>query len=117
MIAKNYRKYPEALKLQMHLHFGHSVVRRISDVTPNKRRTGQMQYVEKAQEAEEIPIGALVRTPLGKLARVLKYSGYRRAHRIWLVCRYLEPENKRFDIVKILPERVVVVVENEEQRA
>lgn len=63
----------------------------------------------RPRDAEEIPIGSVVTTPTGKEARVIAYRGFRRDHIVRLVCRYLEPENKRFDVVLLAPELVVVV--------
>jgi hypothetical protein len=63
----------------------------------------------RPKDAEDIPIGSVVTTPTGKEARVIGYRGFRRDHIVRLVCRYLEPENKRFDVVLLAPELVVVV--------
>lgn len=67
------------------------------------------QWLKHAKDAEDIPIGATIRTPLGMLAIVEGYRGYRRGHRVWLVCRYCQPRNKAFDVVQVLPELVEVV--------
>jgi hypothetical protein len=64
-------------------------------------------------DPETIPVGTLVRTPTGKEARVEGYRGFRRDHIVRLVCRYVEPENKAFDIVLLPAELVVVVVRGE----
>lgn len=61
-------------------------------------------------EAEEVPIGSRVRTPTGKEAIVEGYRGFRRDHIVRLVCRYIEPVNKRFDVVLLPPELVTVLV-------
>jgi len=70
---------------------------------------GLLRFTPKPKEAEEIPIGATVRTPTGALAKVEGYRGFRRDHRIRLVCRYTRPVNRAFDIVLLLPELVEVV--------
>ncbi len=70
---------------------------------------GLLRFTPRPRDAEEIPIGATVRLPLGQLAEVIGYRGYRREHRVRLVCRYLAPKNHAFDIVKLLPELVEVV--------
>jgi hypothetical protein len=107
MIARNYRKHPEALALQLVLDFVAVVVRRV------RERHSQSLVPRKAQpatqDAEEIPVGAIVKTPTGKQARVLGYRGYRRDHRVRLWCQYLQPDNKRFDKVLLVPELVTVV--------
>lgn len=67
-------------------------------------------------DAETIPIGSTIRTPTGRLARVVGYRGYKRDSedtRIRLVCRYVEPVNKRFDVVQLLPELAVVVMKGQ----
>ena len=70
---------------------------------------GILRFVRQAMDAEQIPIGATIRTPLGMLAIVEGYRGYRRGHRVWLVCRYCKPRNKAFDVVQVLPELVEVI--------
>lgn len=70
---------------------------------------GLLRFVRKSMDAELIPIGATIKTPLGMLAIVEGYRGYRRGHRVWLVCRYCKPRNKAFDVVQVLPELVEVV--------
>lgn len=70
---------------------------------------GRLRFVRKPKDAEEVPIGSLVKTPLGLQAIVIGHRGYRRGHRIWLVCRYTRPANKRFDVCQILPELVTVL--------
>lgn len=115
MIARNYRKYPEALALQLALELVCVVVRRVrerhSAITAPRKPVAVVQ-----QDAEDVPVGAIVRTPTGKKARVLGYRGYRRDHRVRLWCQYLEPENKRFDKVLLVPE-LVTVVELPKERA
>lgn len=68
-----------------------------------------LRAVKKPAEHEDVPVGSLVQTPTGRIAKVEGYRGFRRGHRVWLVCRYLHPENKRFDVVQLLPELVVVL--------
>jgi hypothetical protein len=69
----------------------------------------------RARDHEEIPIGSLVKTPTGRFAVVVDYKGYGtrggpgRPHRVWLVCRYEHPVNKKFDFASILPELVEVL--------
>ncbi len=70
---------------------------------------GLLRFTPKPKEAEDIPIGSTVRTPTGALATVEGYRGFRRDHRIRLVCRYTRPVNRAFDIVLLLPELVEVV--------
>jgi hypothetical protein len=65
----------------------------------------------RPMDAEEVPIGSLIRTPSGKEARVIGYRGFKRDIRVRLVCRYTQPENKRFDVVLLAPELVMVLVE------
>lgn len=60
-------------------------------------------------DAEEVPIGATVKMPSGAIAVVEGYRGYRRDHRVRLVCRYVTPKNKAFDVAQILPELVEVM--------
>lgn len=118
MIARNFRRHPDALALQLCLEFGQVVVRRIRALSAPapKPLPKTMGAVKRAEDHERVPIGAVVRTPLKKLARVESYRGFRRGHRVWLVCRYLEPENKRFDIVQLLPERVEVMQKPEDSQ-
>jgi len=72
-------------------------------------RIGLLRFTPKPRDAEEIPIGATVRTPLGLDAVVIAYRGKRRGHRVWLVCRYIRPRNRAFDVALILPELVEVI--------
>ena len=46
---------------------------------------------------------------MGLLATVVAYRGFRRDHRVRLVCRYINPQNRAFDVALILPELVEVV--------
>lgn len=68
-----------------------------------------LRFTPRPRDHEEIPIGATVRTPLGLLAVVVAYRGFRRDHRIRLVCRYLKPKNKAFAVALVLPELVEVL--------
>lgn len=70
---------------------------------------GLLRFTPRPIEVESIPIGTLVRTPLGQLARVTGYRGRRRQHREYLVLRYLTPRNRAFAVVLLLPELVEVV--------
>lgn len=70
---------------------------------------GLLRHTPRPRDAEEVPVGSLVRTPLGMEATVIAHRGFRRGHRIWLVCRYVTPTNKRFDVVQLLPELAVVL--------
>lgn len=70
---------------------------------------GRMRFIRRPVDAEDIPIGTTIRTPTGALAQVINYRGFRRDHRIRLVCRYIKPVNKAFDVVLLLPELVTVV--------
>lgn len=71
----------------------------------------------RARDADEIPIGAVVRTPLGALARVVAYRGGRRMgggdkdNHERLVCRYINPKNRRWGVVVLRAELVEVVKE------
>lgn len=106
MIAWNFRKYPEALALQLELSLVCVVVRRIRE-----RHAARPHPVDAPQDvnAEDIPVGSIVRTPTGKEAKVLGYKGKRRDHILRLWCQYLQPENKRFDKVLLAPRLVVVI--------
>jgi hypothetical protein len=83
---------------------------------------GLLRHGPRQRDHEEIPIGSTIRTPLGRLAVVVDYKGYskntgrgykagrdQRPHRVWLVCQYLDPTNKKFDFCSLLPELAVVV--------
>lgn len=72
---------------------------------------GLLRFTPRPRDVEDIPIGTIVTTPTGSRAKVIGYRGYRRDHRIRLVCRYLEPVNQRFDVVQLLPELVKVAEE------
>jgi hypothetical protein len=110
MIARNYRKYPEALALQLCLELVCVVVRKIRE----RHAPGAARQAIPAQfDAEDIPLGAIVQTPTGKKARVLGYRGYRRDHIVRLWLQYLDPENKRFDKVLLAPDKVTVIEEKE----
>lgn len=63
----------------------------------------------RQKEPEDVPINSLVRTPTGQLARVVGYRGFRRDHRVRLVCRYEQPANRRYDVVLLAPELVHIV--------
>lgn len=75
----------------------------------------RLKHLLKPRDHEEIPIGSLIETPSGRQATVEGYRGYGRrggadrGHRIWLVCRYTDPVNKRFDVVQLLPELAKVL--------
>ena len=61
-------------------------------------------------ELAQIPIGSIVRTPLGLEAEVIRYfSDGRRGHRDRLVCRYLQPKNRRYAVATLVPELVTVI--------
>lgn len=116
MIARNFRRYPEALERQLELKFRASRHHRAKParamtVGELAARQRHLPTPPRAMDAEQVPIGSTVRTPLGALAIVEDYRGYKRDTRVRLVCRYVDPENKRFDVVLLAPELVVVVVE------
>lgn len=115
MIARNFRRHPDALALQLCLEFGQVVIRRIRALSAPCRKptSSAMGLVTRPKEAEDIPIGAIVQTPTGAQARVEGYRGFRRDHRIRLVCRYMDPVNKRFDVVLLVPELVTMVQQEE----
>jgi len=85
-----------------------------------------MQRPPRAKDAEDIPVGAIVETPLGHRARVVGYRGAAgtklrrgRGHRTWLVCVYVhrvDRRDRRQDTVLLLPE-LVRVVETTQQEA
>lgn len=83
---------------------------------------GLLRFSPRPREHEDIPIGSLVVTPTGREAEVVGYRGYsrnsgrgyrpgpgQRPHRVWLVCRYVQPANRRADVVMLLPELATVV--------
>lgn len=76
---------------------------------------GLLRHGPRPKDHEEVPLESVVQTPTGQLARVIGYRGYQnrkgpgRGHRVWLVCRYVEPQNKRYAVVQLLPELVMVV--------
>jgi hypothetical protein len=71
---------------------------------------GRLRFVRKPRDAEEIPVGSIIKTPLGHLAMVIEHrGGGKRGHRVWLVCKYLQPANRAFAVVQILPELAEVV--------
>ena len=72
-------------------------------------RIGLLRHTPRPKDAEEVPVGSLVLTPLGMEAHVIAHRGFRRGHRVWLVCQYTHPTNKRFNVAQILPELVTVV--------
>jgi hypothetical protein len=112
MIARNYRRYPEALERQLQLKFGRPRRRRPKQEKPQSfggLALRQRYHPPRAMDAEQVPIGSTVRTPTGQLAKVEGYRGYKRDCRVRLVCRYLDPENKRFDVVLLAPELVTVL--------
>lgn len=109
MIASNYRRYPEALALQLALELVCVVVRRVRERHVAPRPVARTVVPPQDVDAEEIPIGAIVQTPSGKKARVIGYRGYRRDHIVRLWIQYLQPENKRFDKVLLAPKLVTVL--------
>lgn len=78
-----------------------------------KPAIGLLRLSRRDEEHDRIAIGTLIRTPTGAEATVVGYRGFRRGHRVWLVCKYVAPANKRFDIVQLLPELVVLVERKE----
>ena len=112
MIARNYRKYPEALALQLAITF-YWAARRIRE-RHAAARSNALQHTPQPKDAEDFPVGTVVVTPTGAKAKVTGYRGYRRDHRIRLVCQYLDPVNRRFDVVQLLPELVKVVQEEKQ---
>lgn len=121
MIARNYRRYPEALELQLVLPLHCVVVRRVRERHSGGGRRTVALLADR--DTEDFPIGSIVRTPLGELAKVVGHRGGRRkgggvkdCHER-LVCRYLNPTNKRQGVVQLLPKLVTLVQEEEAQRA
>lgn len=113
MIAANFRRYPEALAMQLPLEFACVVVRRMRHTAAEARRSHARAAVVPDREPESIPVGSIVRTPTGKEAKVLGYRGKRRDHIVRLWCQYLRPDNKRHD--KVLLAAKLLVVVNEEK--
>lgn len=72
-------------------------------------RIGLLRFTPRPIEHESIPLGSRVRLPTGGMAVVVAYRGFKRQHRVRLVCRYLKPLNKAFGVVLVLPELVEVV--------
>lgn len=72
-----------------------------------------LPFTPRPRDAEDVPLGTPVETPLGRRAVVVGYRGKRRGHRVWLVCRYLQPENRRHAIVQLLPELVRIIGKEE----
>lgn len=72
-------------------------------------RIGLLRFTPKPKDAEDLPVGTRIKLPSGAMATVIGYRGFRRDHRIRLVCRYTDPVNRAFDVVLMLPELVVVV--------
>lgn len=65
-------------------------------------------------DPETIPVGAIVRTPRGRLAKVIGRTGKPRGGGQVdpfprLICRYLEASNAKFGIVRLQPKYVEVV--------
>lgn len=112
MIARNFRRFPEALALQLSLPF-ELAARRIRErhTAAEARPRPRPARLDLAQDREpdDFPIGSVVRLPTGKLARVVGYRGVRRGHAVRLVCKYLEPVNRRFDVVQVLPKLAAIV--------
>jgi hypothetical protein len=67
------------------------------------------------RDTELPPVGAIVRTPTGRLARVVRHAGIKpragnqRDHFERIVCEYLDPMNRAFAVVRLLPRLVEVV--------
>lgn len=65
-------------------------------------------------DPESIPIGSIVRTPQGRLAKVIGHAGKPRGGGQTdpfprLICKYLEVSNAKFSIVRLQPKYVEVV--------
>lgn len=82
-----------------------------------KPPVGNLRVQNRPRDAEDIPIGTVVRTPLGALARVVAYRGGRRMgggdkdNHERLVCRYINPKNRRWGVVVLRAELVEIVKE------
>lgn len=78
---------------------------------------GHLRIHNRPRDADEIPIGTKVRTPTGALAVVEGYRGGRRVgggdkeNHERLVCRYLNPTNRRWGYVLLRAELVEVITE------
>lgn len=60
----------------------------------------------RPRDPEDFPIGSIVITPTGQRAKVIKHLHFERSTRSRLLCEYLEPPNKKFAKVWLLPELV-----------
>lgn len=109
MIARNYRRFPEALALQLTLDLVCVVVRKVRERHNAARQIPRCAVASHDIDAEDIPVGSIVRTPTGKEAKVLGYRGKRRDHIIRLWCQYLQPDNRRFDKVLLAPKLVTIL--------
>jgi hypothetical protein len=80
---------------------------------------GNLRISNRPRDAEDIPIGTTVKTPTGALARVEGYRGGRRMgggdkdNHERLVCRYINPKNRRWAVVVLRAELVEVVPKEE----
>jgi len=78
---------------------------------------GHLRFKSRPRDADEIPIGTKVRTPTGATAVVEGYRGGRRVgggdkdNHERLVCRYLNPTNRRWGYVLLRAELVEVITE------
>lgn len=70
---------------------------------------GVLRRLPRPIEPEAVPVGSLVCTPTGQLARVIGHRGLKRDFRVRLVCKYVKPVNRRYDVVLLVPELVTVV--------
>lgn len=78
---------------------------------------GALRHAPRPIEPEDVPIGCIVKTPTGQLARVIAYRGFKRDFRVRLVCKYVRPVNRRHDVVLLVPELVQIVEEAEPSKA
>lgn len=73
-----------------------------------------IEAVPQDVEADTIPVGSIVRTPQGRIAKVIGHTGKPRGGGQTdpfprLICKYMESSNARFGIVRLQPKYVEVV--------
>jgi hypothetical protein len=123
MIAKNFRRFPEALALQLCLPLAqvHARLVRARHITSASHNVAppvgalRLPVRTRDRDVEDFPIGTVVRTPLGMLAKV---EGYRGGKRLGggqkddherLFCRYMDAASKKFGTVLLQPSKVEIV--------
>lgn len=84
------------------------------DIANTGESMRSIEAVPQDVDAESISIGAIVRTPQGRLAKVIGHTGKPRGGGQTdpfprLICKYLEAGSTRFGIVRLQPKHVEVV--------